>query len=374
MDRCSCANRRRVAGTNFNHPLRLQLVTRHSAGSSRDRDQSRWPSTDALRADARGHETTQHDVIVAVQDSDRITYPQVILTHGCRPGKRPAPPDPAQPRPPAGAAESAGNQGCMRVPETGTAAIPRAARGYLLPSNSTISQAISCLRRGSLRMSSSMRLSSSFSAMSATIAASTIATWSSCDGPRPVASHSKLTFVLTAISDRCSVLGVVPSRLSHCATALRRTPTAPASSVCVMRAPIRARRMRVAIACIDHPFSLRASVGDAASPHKAMPVMFYASGGANRHCRPPPALRRARAASCGHSTKGARMPHWATLIRDIPDFPGPGVVFKDIMPMLADADAFAAAIEAMAAPWRDARIDAVLAIEARGFLLGAPLA
>ena len=68
------------------------------------------------------------------------------------------------------------------------------------------------------------------------------------------------------------------------------------------------------------------------------------------------------------------MPHWSTLIRDIPDFPGPGVVFKDIMPMLADADAFAAAIEAMAAPWRDARIDAVLAIEARGFLLGAPLA
>src|SRR5690606_29200421 len=89
-------------------------------------------------------------------------------------------------------------------------------------------------------------------------------------------------------------------------------------------------------------------------------------------CKPYPG--QMLAASCGHSTKGARMPHWATLIRDIPDFPGPGVVFKDIMPMLADADAFAAAIEAMAAPWRDARIDAVLAIEARGFLLGAPLA
>jgi adenine phosphoribosyltransferase len=58
----------------------------------------------------------------------------------------------------------------------------------------------------------------------------------------------------------------------------------------------------------------------------------------------------------------------------VADFPKPGIVFKDIMPMLADAEAFAAAIEAMAAPWRDTRIDAVLAIEARGFLLGAPLA
>ena len=68
------------------------------------------------------------------------------------------------------------------------------------------------------------------------------------------------------------------------------------------------------------------------------------------------------------------MTDWAVLIRDIPDFPKPGIVFKDIMPMLADAQAFAAAIDALAAPWRDARIDAVLCIEARGFLLGAPVA
>lgn len=68
------------------------------------------------------------------------------------------------------------------------------------------------------------------------------------------------------------------------------------------------------------------------------------------------------------------MTDWSRLIRDVPDFPKPGIVFKDIMPMLADAQAFAAAIDALAAPWRDARIDAVLAIEARGFLLGAPLA
>ena len=49
-------------------------------------------------------------------------------------------------------------------------------------------------------------------------------------------------------------------------------------------------------------------------------------------------------------------------------------MFKDITPMLADAGAFAAAVEAMATPWRGSGIAAVMAIEARGFLLGAPLA
>ncbi|MBH2010814.1 MAG: adenine phosphoribosyltransferase, partial [Xanthomonadaceae bacterium] len=68
------------------------------------------------------------------------------------------------------------------------------------------------------------------------------------------------------------------------------------------------------------------------------------------------------------------MTDWPRLIRDIRDFPRPGVLFKDIMPMLADADAFAAVIDALAAPWRDVPIDAVMAIESRGFLFGAPLA
>lgn len=67
-------------------------------------------------------------------------------------------------------------------------------------------------------------------------------------------------------------------------------------------------------------------------------------------------------------------PDWARRVRDVPDFPKPGIVFKDITPMLGDAIDFAAAIDAMAAPWRDAGIEAVLAIEARGFILGAPLA
>lgn len=68
------------------------------------------------------------------------------------------------------------------------------------------------------------------------------------------------------------------------------------------------------------------------------------------------------------------MNDFAALIRDVPDFPKPGIVFKDITPMLADAAAFAAAIAAMAQPWRGEAIDAVAGIESRGFILGAALA
>lgn len=68
------------------------------------------------------------------------------------------------------------------------------------------------------------------------------------------------------------------------------------------------------------------------------------------------------------------MTDWTRLIRDVADFPKPGIVFKDITPVLADAAGFTAAIDAMAAPWRGQTIDAVIAIEARGFILGAALA
>ena len=67
-------------------------------------------------------------------------------------------------------------------------------------------------------------------------------------------------------------------------------------------------------------------------------------------------------------------PAWASRIRDVPDFPRPGILFKDIMPLLANAADFAAAVQAMAQPWRDARLDAVMGVESRGFILGAPLA
>ncbi|UOV09359.1 adenine phosphoribosyltransferase [Pseudoxanthomonas sp. F37] len=65
---------------------------------------------------------------------------------------------------------------------------------------------------------------------------------------------------------------------------------------------------------------------------------------------------------------------WTALLRDIPDFPKPGILFKDITPVLADGDAFAEAIAAMAEPWRGVALDAVAGVEARGFILGAALA
>ena len=68
------------------------------------------------------------------------------------------------------------------------------------------------------------------------------------------------------------------------------------------------------------------------------------------------------------------VPAWAGRLRDVADFPKPGILFKDIMPLLADGADFAAAIDAMVAPWRDARLDAVMGIESRGFILGAAMA
>ncbi len=61
-------------------------------------------------------------------------------------------------------------------------------------------------------------------------------------------------------------------------------------------------------------------------------------------------------------------------IRDIPDFPKPGIVFKDITPLLLDAKLFGRALDAMARPFRSAGVSRVVSIESRGFLLGAPIA
>lgn len=62
------------------------------------------------------------------------------------------------------------------------------------------------------------------------------------------------------------------------------------------------------------------------------------------------------------------------LIRDIPDFPEPGVVFKDITPVLSNPEAFAVLIDAMAAPFVDQGITKVAGIEARGFTVATPIA
>lgn len=61
-------------------------------------------------------------------------------------------------------------------------------------------------------------------------------------------------------------------------------------------------------------------------------------------------------------------------IRDIPDYPKPGIVFKDITPLLKDAEAFKQVVEAIADHYRDQRIDYVVGIESRGFIFGAAVA
>jgi adenine phosphoribosyltransferase len=61
-------------------------------------------------------------------------------------------------------------------------------------------------------------------------------------------------------------------------------------------------------------------------------------------------------------------------IRDIPDFPKPGILFKDITPLMADASALGEAVEALADAARPLDVDVVIGAEARGFLLGPALA
>ncbi|MFM7541561.1 MAG: adenine phosphoribosyltransferase [Planctomycetota bacterium] len=64
----------------------------------------------------------------------------------------------------------------------------------------------------------------------------------------------------------------------------------------------------------------------------------------------------------------------AAFIRDVPDFPKPGIMFKDITPLLAAPHAFTHAIDAMTIWCRARKVDAIAAAEARGFLFAAPLA
>jgi adenine phosphoribosyltransferase len=64
----------------------------------------------------------------------------------------------------------------------------------------------------------------------------------------------------------------------------------------------------------------------------------------------------------------------AGMVRDVPDFPIEGVLFKDITPLLREPDAFRQAVLQLADHYRDQAIDQVLAIESRGFIFGAPLA
>jgi len=61
-------------------------------------------------------------------------------------------------------------------------------------------------------------------------------------------------------------------------------------------------------------------------------------------------------------------------IRTIPDYPKPGILFRDITTLLADGAAFTEAVAALSSPWREARVSKVAGIEARGFIVGAAVA
>jgi adenine phosphoribosyltransferase len=63
-----------------------------------------------------------------------------------------------------------------------------------------------------------------------------------------------------------------------------------------------------------------------------------------------------------------------SFIRDVPDFPKPGIVFKDITPLLRSPEALDAACAALAEPYRDQNVTAVAAIESRGFIFGSVVA
>jgi adenine phosphoribosyltransferase len=66
--------------------------------------------------------------------------------------------------------------------------------------------------------------------------------------------------------------------------------------------------------------------------------------------------------------------HLKALIRDVPDFPVPGILFRDVTPLLRDPAGLADVVEHLAERYRGAGIDAVAGIESRGFIFGAPLA
>jgi adenine phosphoribosyltransferase len=81
--------------------------------------------------------------------------------------------------------------------------------------------------------------------------------------------------------------------------------------------------------------------------------------------RDAPGLRAAKALAAMDLEK---------FIRDVPDFPKPGILFRDITPLLANPAALGEAIRRMAEPYRTAHVDIVAAAEARGFIFAAPLA
>jgi adenine phosphoribosyltransferase len=74
------------------------------------------------------------------------------------------------------------------------------------------------------------------------------------------------------------------------------------------------------------------------------------------------------------SPDGSLEPGLKSFIRAIPDFPKPGIIFRDITTLLGDARAFRRAVDELVQPWAGSKIDKVAGIEARGFILGGAVA
>jgi adenine phosphoribosyltransferase len=70
----------------------------------------------------------------------------------------------------------------------------------------------------------------------------------------------------------------------------------------------------------------------------------------------------------------SQTPELKSFIRDIPDFPKPGILFRDITPLLASAEGFRECVRQLAERYKHEKIDAIVAAEARGFIFAAPLA
>lgn len=68
------------------------------------------------------------------------------------------------------------------------------------------------------------------------------------------------------------------------------------------------------------------------------------------------------------------MEHLKSLIREVPDFPKPGINFYDITTLLKDAEGFKQTIDALAEQFKGEKIDTIIGVESRGFIFGAPLA
>jgi adenine phosphoribosyltransferase len=88
---------------------------------------------------------------------------------------------------------------------------------------------------------------------------------------------------------------------------------------------------------------------------------------------PPPDPRASTPSSPSATADGELASAVARTLRDVADFPEPGVIFKDITPVLADPELLRRCVAALAAPFAN-QVDLVAAIEARGFILGAPVA